>query len=328
MKIAIYCVTVMKDGDPDAPYDAEGAFTRCAARLKELVQAGFAKLDGFRDQHPIAREDADGVANAARPLYVFVAPEWLFRVRKGQLGAFDAREYFTPAQRQKYRELLVSVSTRGDADVLLVGGSMVWIQPADPTARRQLGEATERYVQAKDAKYGIPERQRPQTRTEREAEVLTARKAIVEGGSKEYLGYSEAFAYFNGAERKSVLKSANAGDFSPFGQNSAEKSVAMVHGLGGGSFSLDVAGRKLKTALAICADHIRPVDYGKSVDLYILVSCSQNLSDDTRYVKDGGLILHADCHGWGGAQGGAANPTLVTEKVKPFELAFAVVDIG
>lgn len=325
MKYLTYCVTVTKDGDPDPHPTADEAYEARATRLRDLVQSGFAKLDILRAKEQIA---SDGVVNAARPLYVFAAPEWLFRVKKSQFK-WQAGEYYQPAHRQKYRELLAALSSRGDADVLIMAGSMLWIQPLDPTARRQLADATEQYVKAKDVKYGTPEHVRPAARVEREAAVLSERKAIVEGAvTREWLGYNEGFAYFNGAERKSVLKSFNSGDFDVGGGDTPAKHVAMVYGLGAGSFSLDIGGGKLRAALAICFDHSRPLDYGKSVDLYILVSCSQPLSEDKKYVKDGGLILHADCHGWGGAQAGAANKTLVADSAKPFELVRAVIDTG
>ena len=328
MKFLTYCVTVTSDGEPEAPYTADEAYEARAKRLQELVQTGFAKLDTFRAQNPIASAAQGGVVNAAKPLYVFAAPEWLFRVRRSQFKWAEG-EYFRATHRQKYRELLGALSSRGDADVLIVAGSMLWMQPLDHAARSQLADATEQYVKAKDAKYGTPEHVRPAARVKRETAVLSERKAIVEGPvTKEWLGYNEAFAYFNGAERKSVLKSFNSSDFDVGGGDTPAKHVAMVYGLGAGSFSLDMGGGKLKAALAICFDHSRPLDYGKSVDLYILVSCSQNLASGKKYVKDGGLILHSDCHGWGGAQAGDANPTVVVERAKPFEFVRAVIDTG
>jgi hypothetical protein len=327
MKILTYGVVVQGEPEPKAPFTADDAFEPRARRLKELVQAGFAQLDTFRSKQP-APSSTDGVVNADRPLYVLAAPEWLFRVRRSQFGAFDPNEYFAESHRQRYIELLTSLSARRAEDVLLVGGSILWIRPLDEKAREALGASTESYRKAKDAKYGTPEKARSEKRLEKEAAVFDARKAVVEGKvQKRFLGYNEAFAFFNGSQKKSVLKSWNAGDFDPFGAESADKHVEMVHGLGAGSFSLDIGGGKLKVAVAICFDHSRPLNYGKTVDLYILVSCSQDLSEKKKYVRGGGLILHSDCRG-GGARAGDANASVVEDEADPFGLVRAVIDVG
>ena len=325
MRILTYCVTVTRDDEPGPPFEADKAYDAREAHLSQLVQAGFAKLDAFRQkqQQPTFQ---DGIANAGRPLYIFAAPEWLFRVKRDQFG-WNPAEYFMPKHRQQYRKLLASLSVRADVDVLMVAGSMLWIQPLDALARLQVAAETARYRVGKAVKYGFDDRTRPESRLEREADVFKAREPIITGVvKKEWLGYNEALVYFNGTERKSVLKSYNASDFSMFGAENPANHVEMVYGLGAGSFSLDIAGGKLKCAVAICYDHSRPLEYGKSVDLYILVSCSQSVS--RKYVKGGGLILHSDCRGWGSVKQGKANQTLVAEKAEPFELARAVIDTG
>jgi hypothetical protein len=326
MKVLTYAVAVRHShsGTDDGRWakKPDVAFAAQSQKLEELVQKGFAKLDVLRS----GDKDTGAAVNPDKPLYVFVAPEWLFKVTDHPLR-FDASDFYTKQHREKYANLLTGLSVRGDAHVLLVAGTMLWIEERTTEAVKALREGTEAYEKRTQAKYEDAGKPRAENRLKQEEKVKETRQQVIQGtGKMNYLGYNEALVFFDGVQRKSVLKAWNANDFEICGgPDSVAKYVGMVHGLGAGVFHLPIGGGRLAVGVAICFDHSRVRKYDKVVDLYLLASCSQDLSGK-KYVKDGGLIVHADCDCYTSINGGAQNGTVRVEKEGNFIASRALID--
>jgi hypothetical protein len=329
MKVLTYTVCVRhKFGtleEAGGGTNLQKAFDTQAATLKNYVQDGFAKLDAMRAG---SQDNASGAVNADRPLYVFVAPEWFFRAQS-DVFQFSQGKYYQQEHRDQFAALFKGLSTKDGADVLLVGGSMLWIEPRNRQAAEALRRDTKEYKRRTGAKFAQagPTKTRPETRLTEEKLVAAERKKLYHGTPPQtWLGYNEALVYFNGVERKRVLKSANASDFDISGRDPVTAHVGMVYGLGAGMFHLPIGGQKFAVAVAICKDHSRVLNYGKLVDLYILLSCSVDMQR-LKYVKDGGLIVHADCRNLPTIAGGGQNGTVKTEAGNSFRAGRALIDL-
>lgn len=324
-KILTYGVVFNGKGGDQGGSSPGEAFKTRALKFGEIVKDGFVKLETFREQHRADLEQGADIVNREKPLYVFAAPEWFFRVKEHQIK-FDENEYFSAAERQSYLELLASLSTKADADLLMVAGSMLWIDKKSELTVNKVKEETDKYVEGKAKKY--QEKVRSSQRLAEEERVLKDRRELITSG-KRYLGYNEAFAFFNGVQKKRLLKSFNSNDFMMNGRllDAPGQQVDMVYGLGAGVFTLEIGGGRLKVGLAICYDHSRVRNYDKHVDLYILISCSQDLKSE-KYVKDGGLILHSDCClSWSDAKAGENNKSMKHKYTGKYLLAGALIEI-
>jgi hypothetical protein len=270
------------------PKDVHGTqeYGERARVLREAFNAGMAKLDSFRST-VAGSLPASGLVNKDRPLIVFAAPEWLFRKSRNESAETPVEsQFYTERDRETHVGLLTELSApRGNADILMVAGSMLWCRPRDEQALKAIEQRQKEYRNKQTRKHGkIPEEA---------ASALAVQDKLVTGDLKKlYLAYNEAFVFYNGGLRKSILKSANVGDFV---LSAIEKQVELVPGLGAGTFSLEVGGQRLKTGVSICFDASRTHKYGRSVNLYILVSetvGTEVVPDET--LRPGGLMVYSD----------------------------------
>lgn len=303
------------DGKPDT------AFAKQAEMFSAYVEKAVSAFAGLRESS--AEKD---VVNAKKPLYVIVGPEWMFRVKHDQLSGFRREEFYGKDHVARYQALGRSLSSRADAQVLLVPGSILWVEEKSDPARDAIVRRTEGYLKRVDMKYG-PDR--APDRAEAETTAIDHRRKILDPDrTQKHFGYNEAGIFFDGTQVKTVRKAWNASDFPIFGG----EPVDMVYGVGAGTRTVKVAEHDLKTGLAICFDHSRILDYGKTVDLYMLISCSQDLSDKDRMTaKPKGLIVHADCRAnWCNdvAAGGENKLTQKPVRMGAVTAAEAVITVG
>ncbi len=241
------------------PRDIHGnrEYSQRETKLREAVKDAFCKLDQFASESSLPQEGST-IVNQNKPLYIFVAPEWLFSKTRDWRESSVEGIFYSRENREQYQRTLEELSgVRNKADLLLVAGSILWVEEkTSPGALSAIKEASKSYKTKKQGKVLLPKAE----------EVLQERKKITKGNITKYLGYNEAFVAYNGGIRKSILKSRDVGDFT--GLND----VTLVPGLGAGTFSLPVGGEWLKVGVCICADAGRVHDYGKSTNLFILIS--------------------------------------------------------
>jgi hypothetical protein len=249
-------------------------------KLRKALTQGWQEVDQLDQTFPLDLSRDTDVLDHARPLYVFAAPEWLFRRGK------DPNQTFGLDERDKFERALPTLSS-GQAEginqgrrVLLVPGTVHWRCPRS---------GAEDNVRGSVAAYEEKKRMKAKTVQPRAGAVVKdiTDRVLPAPQDKKNFGYNQALIYYQGELRKVVQKEVDAGDF-----GSVDATTVLVPGLGSGAFSLKDLG--LKVGVAICYDHKRIMEYGKEVDLYLLLSASQSLEPEKVGARKGGLMVHAD----------------------------------
>jgi hypothetical protein len=214
-------------------------------RLTEPVNNGWQAVDELDSKNRIRSELATKIANLQRPLYIFAAPEYLFRKKMSDWldqGSWE-EQFYTAEDKKVYVRTLEGMSkARICGDVLFAVGTFFWAAPA-ASAEPLVGELKKKYTERLATKWAT---KRP--------EHATTRLAETEQTNSEYFGFNQALVFYNGGLRKTVAKAKDAGDFDLGGTQSK---VKRIPGMGAGTFSLDAGQAKLKVGVSICADHNR-----------------------------------------------------------------------
>jgi hypothetical protein len=256
-------------------------------QLSEAVRVAWVKLDELARQHPLPPGVGGEIVNRDRPLFVFSAPEWLFRKTTDWVGVSDDDEdwlerFYHKADRDAYCRAMEGLSKpTGQADVLMVAGTFHWVgQNSNPQVAELVAARVKKYEDKLQGKW----KAKAPPETAKVTEKLNALKTP----AKPIYGFNEALVYFNGGLRKTVSKSSDAGDF----RNPA---ISFMPGLGAGTFSLAVGGHQMKVGVSICVDATRIAEYQKDVDLLLLVSNTVSPKVVTKgTVRPGGLMVYSD----------------------------------
>ena len=242
--------------------------------IKEL---GRALNDGFALLDKLPKISADSAA----PLYLFVAPEYLFKAflpdKSFLYGESDVKTVHAAL-----RELSTPTSSR--PNVLVVPGTILWAREIKHSA--SFDEQREAHLKKRLLKSPND----IQLHKDYAEETADGFKRHVKSTTPLVYGHNESLIYFNGEPRKVVRKTIDTDftddDFIPNG--------VQMPGLGAGTFTLKSL--KLKVGVEICGDHFagRMMAHQKTVNLMIVVSGTIRTIPLNVPMTQGGLFVHAD----------------------------------
>ncbi len=258
---------------------AESDLKERLQRLSNAVTSGWLEVEKLSSKN-LSSELNEKIANLKRPLYIFAAPEYLFRKKSTYWGGETPwdEHFYTLDEKQVYISDLQALSKPRDCgDVLIAAGTFFWAVPRK-TAQTLVDDLKQKYNKRIQTKWAA----KPPTHA-------TARLEQIEQTNTEYFGFNEALVFYNGGLRKTVAKSTEAGDF--------EKGpkVRLIPGMGAGTFTLSLDNLKIKVGVSICADFGRVAEYEKTVDLLFLLSHSISakiVKEGT--IRPGGIMIYSD----------------------------------
>lgn len=127
---------------------AEAILAERLDRLSTAVTSGWAAVDELGSEN-LPPELSDKVANLQRPLYIFAAPEHLFRKKANWLDKTTTwdEHFYTPEEKQVYIRTLQALSKpRSCGDVLVAAGTFLWAAPRT-TAQPLVDELKTKYTE-------------------------------------------------------------------------------------------------------------------------------------------------------------------------------------